>query len=130
MANQVLGSGGGYSTTAQADRQLVAGMRWAVPIRTGSSTGSVYVPNNSSESQLASPGAYAASPPVQAVLPQPGYSNQVAAPPVMDSMSGIGQPGQMVPPQQEAPMAGSAMSSYIVPIRTAEGLRVKTITNR
>lgn len=64
LANTVLGTGGAYSTTALADRQLVAGMKNAVPIRTGSSTGAVYVPNSGIDSlPLNQSGASAACPP-------------------------------------------------------------------
>lgn len=135
LANQVLGTGGGYSTTAAADRQLVAGIRNAVPIRTGAQTGAVYVPNSGPVAPTATSGAYAASPPAPAAYPPAGYEAPVLAQPGMQGMPQAAEPsGQTfaAPAGQtfSAPTAGMPMSSYMVSVHTSEGLRVKTITNR
>lgn len=45
LANQVLGTGAAHSATAASDRHIVAGIRNAVPVRTGPTTGEIYVPN-------------------------------------------------------------------------------------
>lgn len=132
MANQVLGNTGGYSTTAAEDRRLVAGMRYAVPIRTSASTGSVYVPNTGDSHSLGqNAGAYAApvlgQPPVDVAAPQSAGNAAMqyqipAAPPSMTAIPML---------QSSVPAAnGTPGSAYFVPVRTADGLRVKTITNR
>lgn len=137
MANSVLGTGGGYSTTAAADRKLVAGMRYAVPIRTGNTTGAVYVPNSGAEAPPATAGAYAASPQAPAVFPHAGYQAPAMAQPVMHGMPAMHAMSGVVPAAvpaavhpYAAPSASTSMSSYIVPVHSADGLRVKTITNR
>jgi hypothetical protein len=135
LANQVLGSGGGYSTTAQIDRQLVAGMRYAVPIRTSHSTGAVYVPNSGLDSQpvgAGSPDPTSSQVPTAAPQVSPPTNYQAGAVPAANvaTMSNAQQAGEQPMPSPPQAVAGSPMSAYIVPIQTADGLRVKTITNR
>jgi hypothetical protein len=127
LANQVIGTGAGYSATAAADRNLVAGIRHAVPIRTGPGTGSVYVPI---------PGEASAANLSQSPIPgSAGVTNAPYSPvssPVASFGSATPAPSPYAAPVL-APYAGSevtTMRAYHLPIRGADGLRLKTVVNR
>ena len=116
FANQVLGTGAARSASASQDRQIVAGVREAFPVRMSANTGSVYVPNTPEvpppqlPPMTAQQGAFAGqfqSPPLApayGVAPQatPQGSNRLffaqhaqafqAAPPA------VGPGGQVIPP--------------------------------
>jgi hypothetical protein len=131
-ANQVLGNKGGYSSTAHADRQLVAGIRHAMPIRTGSTMGMVYVPKSGDEA-TASPAGSGASvaavvnrgPSERPVQPQPGYH------PLFGSAANLRtMPDHTSVGPSFHPVATSGSGAYMVPIHNGDGVRVKTITSR
>ncbi len=168
LANQIFGTGGGYSTTAAADRRIVAGMRQAIPIRTGSAIGAVYVPNSGLDSQplpqasdsSVSSSAYAACLPGQ---PATDASAKVlAAAPAPPAASSVPNPSfgspsvtvqQHPAPSQSALPTSSAQAvsavplalpgrgntaatvrlrtgTYLLPVQTPEGLRIKICTSR
>lgn len=100
LANQVLGTGAAYSAAANADRNIVEGIRTAVPIRTGPTTGEIFVPGSTSTS---------------------------AATPISMQMRGT---SLHAPAPSSAANAATLGASYNLPLRTADGLRLRTVVNR
>ncbi len=118
LANQVLGSEAISLPGSHADRRIVEGIRKAVPIRTSQGGQPAFV----SDSPAAAPGALdtyggAVALPSGTLPLQPApYSHQsLAQHPVVAPAS--------VP-------SASWHGAYHVPVHSADGLRLKTITNR
>lgn len=133
-ANQVLGNKGGYSSTAHADRQLVAGIRHAMPIRTGSSSlGMVYVPKPGGDTPSipAGSGASVAAPVSNSQAELPAHAQPSGYMPMFgSSRHHHAMPGAALSGHSFAPAATSPSGAYMVPIHNGDGVRVKTITNR
>lgn len=137
LTNQVLGTGGGYASTAHADRKIVAGIRHALPLRTSANTGTIYVPITGTDAQPPNPasGAFAAAPPLHAGYPAvpaqaapQAVAPLVARPALQPSLTAVGPVA--VGHSLSAHPAVTARGAYCVPIHTADGTRLKTVTNR
>ena len=124
LANSVLGTSAPGSATAAADRRIIAGTKFAVPVRTSSETGDIYIPGNDQSSYNAPPrqlGNYFAPtsfplpappvPPTPAPEPQPMPLTGIPLSPGYGA--GYGQPG-----------------AYMVSEPESSGSRVKMIVNR
>jgi len=110
LASQVLGTRSAQAPTGQADRMLVEGIRQALPIRTNPSAGMIYVPGVPQAQAM--PAAAIASPAVPQPSMMPAVAQQAVVTPENDAAA-IATPG-----------------AYHVPIRTAGGVRLKTVVNR
>jgi hypothetical protein len=127
LANSVLGTAAAQSRTAAADRQLVAGIKYALPFRTSASTGDFYVP---------SPGAAQAEPQTAGLssinpMPAPPVPPQPMPQPTplgtSDLQLGAGGIAAYAPSFAQP---GLAHNAYMVPVQAAAGTRVKMIVNR
>lgn len=116
FASQVIGTRTAHAPTGHADRKLVEGIRHALPIRTNSTAGMIYVPGVPSAEAMPQANvpaaAFASSPPMPAGANQPVVPNNavVPLPHHLQSMAGRG--------------------AYHVPVHTADGVRLKTVVNR
>jgi hypothetical protein len=140
MANQVIGTTSMNSTTATADRQIVAGAKDAFPMKTSSQMGNFYVPVPGSETDSAGL-AYAGvvknsqSTLHAAPIASPHTDSEGWAPPPVAPMSGNGPMSSLpfnsaspvLDPSMVGPQAGNAFN---VPVQSPAGTRVKTIVNR
>lgn len=113
LANQVLGTTTARSAAAHTDHQIVNGVRKAMPVRTGPTSGIIYVPNSPPEASFAYP-----------TNPQP-MSAQAA----QSMIAGVdGAPKH----QQEVSTGGTApvLGAYHISVQTPDGLKLKTVVNR
>lgn len=122
LANQVLGTTNS-SVQAHADRRIVDGIRKAVPIRTGSNTGRVFVPTGNAGLD----GGKVYAQPVQ--VPHGALPLAPAVPMQGQLSSGQFDPNIMHPATADT-WQNPPHSAYHVPVQTADGMRLKTITNR
>lgn len=112
LANQVLGTSLGRSVAARADRQIVNGVKNAFPVRTGPTTGMIYVPNSTIETHY---------------LPSaPPMSAQAAG------AQGMAVGAGFLPKRQPAFSSGVSVTpgAYHVTVQTPDGLKLKTVVNR
>ncbi len=137
LANHVIGSGAAQSATASADRQLVEGIKNAMPMHTRADFGEVYVPNKPTAPVPGPSGLVYAGPSSEAqpvLQPALQFSTFAGSPaPVCPSYQGqaSGYPSPVAAPAS-AGCAGSfqGQGAYVVPNGNAGAARVKTIVNR
>ncbi|MBI4532359.1 MAG: hypothetical protein HY711_00305 [Candidatus Melainabacteria bacterium] len=113
LANQVLGTATARSPGTHVDRQIVNRVRNAFPVRTGPTTGMIYVPNSSADSTFS--------------YPTNAQPMSTSANPTV--VSGTVQ----APVHQQAVVSGGmapALSAYHVSVQTPDGLKLKTVVNR
>lgn len=154
LANSVLGTPAAGSATAAADRQLVAGLKKTLPVRTSPTSGEFYVPiphqgrilhsgqfgypsNHYTQSGLhSSSAAMAISPNSALPLPSPPLPPAPSPhpqPTPLDGYSGYHSAPQhpyLAPHNNTYIPPDTSRHAYMVPVHAAAGTRVKMIVNR
>jgi hypothetical protein len=133
LANSVLGTAAAHCATSAADRQILAGTKYAFPGRTCAEMGDIYVPGSSppapsSGSAEAQPDrshlAFSAMPLPVPPIPAPPFPEPKPVP--LSGNSVLPQPGPYMPVFGQ-PVQTNA---FFVPEPESSGTRLKVIVNR